>query len=207
MIVNRIFFFKTQLSISIIPKCFNSIEGGCAVTQNEDTLLRIYQLHNFGIMDEENVEYVGANAKMNEFEAVMGLCNLRHFEENRQKRKVLFERYRERLSKVEGIQLLQYDEDAVELNYTYCPIIVKPEEYGMNRDELHQLLAVGGIHARKYFYPITNEFACYRNSGFRGDVPVAHRISRQILTLPLYTDLEMEQVDRICDIIVEIKNN
>lgn len=186
-------------------KAFNTIEGGCAVTKDFDVMRRVYQLHNFGIMDEENVEFIGANAKMNEFEAVMGLCNLKHFEENRQKRKVLFDYYREHLSKVKGIKLLQFDEEKVELNYTYCPIFVDSEEYGMDRDALHQLMAIQGIHARKYFYPLTNEFSCYKKSGYKGDVPVAKRLSRQVLTLPLYTDLELEQVKRICEII-ERKN-
>ncbi|SFO24787.1 dTDP-4-amino-4,6-dideoxygalactose transaminase [Pseudobutyrivibrio sp. UC1225] len=186
-------------------KAFNTIEGGCAVTKDFEVMRRVYQLHNFGIMDEENVEFVGANAKMNEFEAIMGLCNLSHFEENRQKRKILFDTYRKRLSQVKGIKLLQYDEDAVELNYTYCPIIVDEEEYGMDRNALYQLLGIQGIHARKYFYPITNEFACFKDAGYKGDVPVAHRISRQVITLPLYTDLELSQVERICSII-ERKN-
>ncbi|SHJ33361.1 DegT/DnrJ/EryC1/StrS family aminotransferase [Pseudobutyrivibrio xylanivorans] len=189
-------------------KAFNTIEGGCAVTNDYDVIKRVYQLHNFGIMDEENVEYVGANAKMNEFQAAMGLCNLKHFEENRLKRKKLYDYYRERLSKIKGIQLLKYDEDAVELNYTYCPIIVNEDDYGINRDDLHKLLGEQGIHVRKYFYPITNEFACYKDFDFNGDVPIAHRVSRQILTLPLYTDLEMYQVQRICDLIEkrEMKN-
>ncbi len=182
-------------------KAFNTIEGGCVVTDDLDVLTRVYQLHNFGIMDEETVEFVGANAKMNEFEAIMGLCNLSHFDENRMKRKALFDYYRERLSKIKGIKLPQYDEANVELNYTYCPIVVDEKEYGMDRNQLHMTLDMNGIHARKYFYPITNEFNCYKDAGFKADVPVATGISRQVLTLPLYTDLELEQVKRICDII------
>ena len=182
-------------------KAFNTIEGGCAVVHDIDTITRIYQLHNFGIMDEENVDFVGANAKMNEFEAIMGLCNLEHFEENREKRKVLFDYYREALSEVPGVKLLEYDEDKVKLNYTYMPIFINPDEYGMDRDALAEKLLANGIHPRKYFYPITSQFTCYKDSGFKADVPVAERMSKQVMTLPLYTDLELEDVKNICDII------
>ncbi|MDC7280500.1 DegT/DnrJ/EryC1/StrS family aminotransferase [Butyrivibrio fibrisolvens] len=182
-------------------KAFNTIEGGCAAIHDMDIMTRIYQLHNFGIMNEENVEFVGANAKMNEFEAIMGLCNLKHFEENRQKRKVLFDYYREALADIPGIKLLEYDEKAVELNYTYMPIFVNADEYGMNRDELTDELLKYGIHPRKYFYPLTSQFNCYKDSGYKADVPVAEKMSKQVLTLPLYTDLDIEDVKRICDII------
>ena len=181
-------------------KAFNTIEGGCAVVKDMEVLKRIYQLHNFGIMDEEHVEFVGANAKMNEFEAIMGLCNLDHFEECRLKRKAVYEYYKQRLSQIAGIRLIESHQD-VELNYTYCPILVDSDEYGMDRDELHHMLEENHIHARKYFYPLTNEFSCYANCDFKADVPVARRISRQILTLPLYTDMEMDVATFICDII------
>ena len=188
-------------------KAFNTIEGGLAVVHDTATLTKVYQLHNFGIMDEENVEFVGANAKMNEFSAVMGLCNLKHFEENRLKRKELYDYYREHLKDIPGIKLLQYDEKALKLNYTYCPIFVDPEVYGMNRDELSDLLAENHIHSRKYFYPITSEFNCYKDSGYKADVPVSLKLSHQVLTLPLYTDLELENVEKICDIIKSNINN
>ncbi len=182
-------------------KAFNTIEGGLAIVHDTKTLTKVYQLHNFGIMDEESVEYVGANSKMNEFSAAMGLCNLKHFEENREKRKVLYDYYRKALSDIEGISMLQYDEKALKLNYTYCPIFVDPDKYGMNRDELSDILAENHIHSRKYFYPLTSQFNCYKDSGYKADVPVAERLSKQVLTLPLYTDLEMENVQKICDII------
>lgn len=182
-------------------KAFNTIEGGLAVVHDNKTLTRVYQLHNFGIMDEENVEFVGANAKMNEFQAIMGLCNLKHFEENRLKRKQLFDYYRKALSEIDGIGLLQYDEDSLKLNYTYCPIFVDPDIYGMTRDDLADILLKEHIHVRKYFYPITSEFNCYKAAGYKGDVPNAKRLSEQVLTLPLYTDLDIKVVEKICNII------
>lgn len=182
-------------------KSFNTIEGGLAVVHNTKALTRVYQLHNFGIMDEENVEFVGANAKMNEFQAIMGLCNLKHFEENRLKRKEIYDYYRQELSSVEGIRMLSYDEANLKLNYSYCPIFVDPDVYGMNRDELAEVLLSHHIHARKYFYPITSQFACYQAENYKADVPVAERLSKQVLTIPLYTDLALEDAARICNII------
>ena len=182
-------------------KAFNSIEGGLSVVHDTETLTKVYQLHNFGIMDEEHVEFVGANAKMNEFQAAMGLCNLRHFEENRLKRKELFTYYRERLSNIKGIRFLDYDEVHNEFNYTYCPIFVNKEAYGMDRNGLFERLAENHVHSRKYFYPIVNEFNCYKDLGFKGETPIAKKLSEEVLTLPLYTDLKLEQVKMICDII------
>ena len=182
-------------------KSFNTIEGGLAVVHSTEALTKVYQLHNFGIMDEEHVEFVGANAKMNEFQAAMGLCNLKHFEENRLKRKELFTYYRYRLSQIEGIRFLDYDEDNNIFNYTYCPIFIDQGKFGMDRDELFKKLADNHIHSRKYFYPITSQFKCYKDMNYRGEVPIAEKLSKQVLTLPLYTDLAMDQVKMICDII------
>lgn len=182
-------------------KCFTSIEGGCAVANDENLMLRIYQLQNFGIMNEESVVFVGGNAKMNEFQAAMGLCNLKHFEENTKKRKVLVEHYAERLKKVKGISFFDYKNKNIVFNYSYFPIFIDEDEYGKSRNETYDYLMKNGIHARKYFYPITSEFECYRESGFRGNVDVAKKKSENVLTLPLYTDLEVDIVDRICDLI------
>ncbi|WP_026519128.1 DegT/DnrJ/EryC1/StrS aminotransferase family protein [Butyrivibrio sp. FCS006] len=188
-------------------KCFNTIEGGCAVTRDKETMLKIYQLHNFGIVGRESVELVGANAKMNEFQAAMGICNLKHFEENRNARKVIFNRYRERLSGINGLRLLDYDEDKNTYNYSYMPIFVDSAEYGMNRDALRELLAKKHIYARKYFYPITNKFNCYKNIGFRGNTEIAEQKSKQVLALPLYADLNIETVEEICNVIEEGAGN
>ena len=181
-------------------KCFTSIEGGCAVTKDENLMLRIYQLQNFGIMDEESVVFVGGNAKMNEFQAAMGLCNMKHFEENTQKRKALVEHYVKRLKEVKGIRFFEYKDENIAFNYSYFPIFIN-DEYGKSRNELYDYLLQNGIHARKYFYPITSEFECYKGCEFKGDVTVAKKMSECVLTLPLYTDLEVGIVDRICDLL------
>jgi len=182
-------------------KAFNTIEGGCSVIHDANAMLKLYQIHNFGIMSEESVEFVGANAKMNEFQAVMGLCNLKNYEANRSKRKALVELYCELLKDTEGIRTLDYSQERIGYNYSYFPIFIDESIYGMNRDQVYEILKEQEIYTRKYFYPITCNFKCYKDLGFDGRVDVAERVSKQVLTLPLYPELEPENVERICTIL------
>jgi dTDP-4-amino-4,6-dideoxygalactose transaminase len=143
---------------------------------------------------------------MNEFCAAMGLCNLRHIGEEIAKRRILVERYRENLSGLKGVKINDEQPD-VESNYAYFPVYVNEKEYGHTRDDVYTELKKNGIIARKYFYPLTNSFACYRNQYDVEDTPVAYRISKGILTLPLYADLDVEVVDKICRILKEFGRN
>ncbi len=187
-------------------KVFNSIEGG-AVTYNDSEYGKIiYRLKNFGIKDEETVDGVGANAKMNEFCAAMGICNLRHINEEIAKRKAVYERYFDRLSDVKGI-ILNKIRSGVESNYAYFPIVVEPEAFGSSRDSVKDELEKHDIGARKYFYPITSEFDCYKDEYDSKKTPVAFEISRKVLTLPIYADLNLSTVDTICEIIRNIPGN
>lgn len=180
-------------------KVFHSIEGG-AVTYREPWLSDLlYKLKNFGITGKESVEYVGGNGKMNEFQAAMGLCNLNHVDGEIKKRKAVAERYRQRLLGVEGIRFSKGNPRVVS-NYAYLPVVF--DGYRRNRDEIYDLLAEQNIFARKYFYPCINAFDCYKDRFDEDDTPVAQRISRQVLTLPLYADLPLEVVERICDLIL-----
>lgn len=181
-------------------KVFNTIEGGAVSFHDEELGRKLYNLKNFGIRSEEEVESVGANAKMNEFCAAMGLCNLRHIEESIAGRKIVVERYRELLSKIRGIALCEPQSD-VNSNYSYLPILVNPDEYGHDRDYVFEKLKEQNLFARKYFYPITNSFNCFKGQFDPNQTPVALGISRRVLTLPLYPDLPLNIVDRICDII------
>lgn len=179
-------------------KVFNTIEGG-ALTFNDSSLLPILNgLKNFGITAPESVDYVGSNAKMNEFQAAMGLCNLRHIERNIDKRKKLVQRYHENLVGVAGIKLSSAQAD-VEDNYGYFPVVF--DGYKMTRDELVKKLEKHNIFARKYFYPLTNSFACYNDLYDIDQTPMAKYVAERVLTLPLYADLSIEKVDRICEII------
>lgn len=185
-------------------KVFNTIEGGCVCYSDKELGVRLYRLKNFGIRNEEVVDGIGANAKMNEFQAAMGLCNLRHIEEEIQKRKRLWECYRERLEKEPGIRLNECQKD-VKSNYAYFPILIDPERFGASRDQVCIGLQKEGIHARKYFYPITSSFDCYRGRFAPEKTPVAFKISNEVMTLPLYGDLEEDTVHKICDIILSLK--
>lgn len=182
-------------------KVFNTIEGGCVCFKNDAWVTLLNDMKNFGIHGPESVEFVGGNAKMNEFQAAMGLCNMKHLDDEIQKRKMVVERYRERLGGVEGIKLSVIQKDVVS-NYAYFPVVF--DEYKYTRNEVLERLAEKGIGARKYFYPLTNSFECYRNYPTAGTekTPIAQHIALRVLTLPLYADLTLEEVDRICDVVL-----
>ena len=179
-------------------KVFNTIEGG-AVTYNDSSIKQVLNdLKNFGITGPETVEYVGGNAKMNEFQAAMGICNLRHVDDEILKRKLVVERYNLNLGDIEGIRLPK-EQDGVESNYAYFPIVF--EDFKKTRDEVFEELKTNNINARKYFYPIVNSFDCYNDDYCPENTPVAKYIAERVLTLPLYSDLSHDDVDRICEII------
>lgn len=180
-------------------KVFNTIEGG-AVTFKDGKLSKVLNdLKNFGVTGPESVEYVGGNAKMNEFQAAMGICNLRHVDGQIEKRKNVVERYVERLSGIDGVKICK-PQYGIKSNYAYFPVVF--DGYKMNRDEVAEKLKSEDIFARKYFYPLTNSFECYKDSFDVEKTPVAKYISESVLTLPLYADLALEDADRICDIIL-----
>lgn len=182
-------------------KVFNTIEGG-AVTFSDASLIQIMNdIKNFGIRGPEDVAYIGGNAKMNEFQAAMGLCNLRHVDDEIQKRKLVVEHYKKRLMDVNGIRICDAQED-VKSNYAYFPVVF--DGYKYSRDEVFEILKEHGIIARKYFYPLTNDISCYKEyTSFGVDkTPIAKYIADRVLTLPLYADLKLEEVNKICDYIL-----
>lgn len=183
-------------------KVFNTIEGGAVCFKDKALGEEIYNLKNFGIRGPETVSGVGANAKMNEFCAAMGLCNLKHIDEEIAKRKIVVDRYRHHLENVEGIKLSPI-QDGVTQNYAYFPVVFDEEVFGKSRDEISEKLAENGIFSRKYFYPLANDFDCYKDKFDSNDTPIAKKISSRVLTLPLYADLKLDVVDRICDIILK----
>ena len=182
-------------------KVFNTIEGGALVYKNYDWKQKLYEMKNFGIVDPEHVSMPGMNCKMNEFQAAMGLCNLRHIDEEIEKRKIVFERYIDNLKDIIGLKIPILS-DNIKHNYSYFPIVVL-DEYGMSRDELYKLLEDNNIYSRKYFYPLISDYDCYKNDYDSNDTPIAKDISNRVLTLPMYADLSLENVDRICKIIKE----
>lgn len=186
-------------------KVFNTIEGGGVTYSDENIGRELYKLKNFGIQSQVMVDGVGSNAKMNEFQAAMGICNLRHITEEIAKRKSVVERYRKRLSNIDGIKIM-YDKENIQSNYAYFPVIFNEKTFGSTRNEVCDKLKENNIFARKYFYPLTNTFDCYHGKFDVNKTPVAQHIAKRVLTLPLYSDLSLEDVDRICDIILKAQN-
>ena len=182
-------------------KVFHTIEGGAVSYQDPSLRTKLNDLKNFGIHGPESVPDVGGNAKMNEFCAAMGICNLRHLDEEIDKRKTVYQQYCSRLSAVPGIQLNTI-RPGIRFNYAYFPVVF--DGYRYTRDEVFDLLAAQNILARKYFYPLTSAFDCYKGRpGFDPSAtPVARRIADHVLCLPIYADLPEAVVDRICDSIL-----
>lgn len=183
-------------------KVFNTIEGGALCFKDESKVQLLNDLKNFGIHGPEEVLYAGGNAKMNEFQAAMGLCNLIHVDEEILKRKKVVEKYRELLSHTKGIEFNKPKND-VEENYAYFPVIFNNFKY--TRDEVFELLKKNNIIARKYFYPLTNSFECYKKLSTAGayKTPVAKFLAERVLTLPLYASLSLDEIERICRLIIE----
>ena len=180
-------------------KVFNTIEGGAVTYKEENLKAKLNNLKNFGITGPESIEDIGGNAKMNEFQAAMGICNLRHIDNEIKKRKTVVERYIERLSGIKGIKICQ-SQERVKSNYAYFPVVF--DRYKFDRDEVFEKLKFQNIYARKYFYPLTSSFECYKDRFDVNATPVARDIADNILTLPLFADLSLHDVDRICDIIL-----
>ena len=171
-------------------KVFSTIEGGAVCSTDGRIAAFLDDEKNFGIRGPESCVSAGGNAKMSEFQAAMGLCNLRHFDEVLEKRKVLTERY---LSRLEGRVRILSPREGVTPNYAYMPVLMP------GRDAAFQRLAAQGIAARKYFYPLTSAVPCYAPSA--AQTPMAASLAEQVLCLPLYPDLPPEEVDRICAVL------
>lgn len=182
-------------------KVFNTIEGGCVTYGNEDLTKKLQIQKNFGMENAESYPEIAGNGKMNEFQAAMGLCNLRHVDGEIAKRKAAAEQYMNRLDGVKGLKAWKPQEN-VKHNYAYFPVLFDEKVFGKSRDEAAKILGDNGIFARKYFYPLTSSFACYQGKFNIQDTPVAEQAAEQVLTLPLYADLTIDEVNLICDIIL-----
>lgn len=180
-------------------KVFNTIEGGAVTFKNKELERILYDIKNFGITGPETVEYVGGNAKMNEFQAAMGICNLRHVDDEIEKRKKIVEKYIDALRNVNGIKLCEAKR-MVQSNYAYFPVVF--DGYKLNRDEIMEKLKVNNVFARKYFYPLTSQYECYKGMFDVKETPIAEYISKRVLTLPLYGELKQDEIDMICNIIL-----
>ncbi|HIT84334.1 MAG TPA: DegT/DnrJ/EryC1/StrS family aminotransferase [Candidatus Ornithomonoglobus intestinigallinarum] len=182
-------------------KVFNTIEGGCVAYSDNSLTDRLHMIKNFGMDKNGHYPEIGGNAKMNEFQAAMGICNLRHIDDEIEKRRRVAARYTERLSGVNGIKIWR-EQSGVTHNYAYFPVVFDKAEFGKSRDEAAAALAEHNIFARKYFFPPVNELECYGGRFEAQKTPIAKRISESVLALPIYAGLSIDDADMICDILL-----
>ncbi len=179
------------------------MEGGAIICHDDKIKKRIDYLKNFGFADEVTVVQPGINAKMNEMQAALGLLQLKEIDQNIAKRQEVADLYREKLQHVKGIRFL-IDIKGTKHNYSYFPVFVDQEKYGKSRDELYGELKENNIFGRRYFYPLISTFPIYRglDSAKSTNLAVAEKIAEQVICLPDYPDLALDDVKKICDIII-----
>jgi len=183
-------------------KVFNTFEGGAIVCKDAKTKQRIDHLKNFGFVDEVTVVAPGINGKMSEFNAALGLLQLQHIDGALRRRAEVDACYRAALADVPGIYCLGHGDSVHRHNHAYFPILVSAQ-YGRSRDELYEALRTAGIYARRYFFPLISDFPMYRHlpSAAVAKLPVARRAAEQILCLPIYPDLSIEDQQRVIAIV------
>jgi dTDP-4-amino-4,6-dideoxygalactose transaminase len=183
-------------------KTFNTFEGGALICRDAAAKARIDYLKNFGFASETKVIMSGTNGKMDEIRSAFGLLQLKYIDGEIAKRKKIAEIYREKLKGVSGIRCFE-DIENVRHNYIYFPIFVNENKYGKSRNGLYEKLKGNDILARRYFYPLISEFLPYKNlpSSNPENLPNATRLSREVICLPMYADLKVEDVERVVDII------
>lgn len=185
-------------------KLYHSIEGGMLTFKDSGIKQKFDYLKNFGFESEIEVVMPGTNAKMNEFQALMGEMILDHIDRLISQRKELYEQYRELLRNVPGIRLIPPLPTDVDYNYAYMPIEVDEKDFGVSRDKLYEELKKYNVFTRRYYYPLLCDFPCYRAITVNDSLSVARLAASKILTLPIYYDLSLEDVQKICNIIIAI---
>jgi len=189
-------------------KLYTTMEGGALVASSRTHKERVDFLKNFGIADEETVIGPGINGKLNEVQAAFGLLQLDIVEAEIERRSGIDAKYRERLAKVPGVELLGQLAETVP-NHGYFPIFVDQDRFGLSRDELHAALRACNIVTRKYFHPLCSHYPCYASlpSSRPENLPAAENIAARVLCLPIYGSLSLETVARICDAIEAIQSS
>ncbi len=185
-------------------KPYHSIEGGLLTFQDPGLKQKFDYLKNFGFKNETEVVMPGTNAKMNEFQALMGEMVLQHMPEILASRRRIYHHYRECLKDVPGIKVPPPLPKGVAYNYAYMPIEVEADAYGVSRDDLYETMKQYNVYTRRYFYPLLNDFACYQSVSIADSLAVARAVAERILTLPIYCTLALSDVEKICDLIKQI---
>ena len=185
-------------------KVYHTIEGGALITHDEKTKKRIDYLKNFGIADEVTVVGPGINSKMDEMRSAYGLLNLKQVDAAIEARHQVAIKYREALRLIEGITFFD-DMPGVKHNYSYFPIFIDAEKYGMSRDELYFKMKAADVLGRRYFYPLISEFSTYRGleSAKPENLPNAHKMADSVICLPMHHLLSDEDVQRVLECVVK----
>ena len=185
-------------------KVYNTIEGGAMVMHDEKTKKRIDYLKNFGFADEVTVVGPGINSKMDEMRSAYGLLNLKQVDAAIEARHQVAIKYREALRDVEGITFFD-DMPGVKHNYSYFPIFIDAEKYGMTRDELYFKMKEVNVLGRRYFYPLISEFSTYRGleSARPENLPKAHKMANSVVCLPMHHALTDEDINRILECVIK----
>ncbi|MBP7223210.1 MAG: DegT/DnrJ/EryC1/StrS family aminotransferase [Sedimentibacter sp.] len=183
-------------------KAYNTIEGGALICHDAETKKRIDYLKNFGFAGETTVIAPGINGKMDEVRAAYGLVSLNYVDDAIAKRREVALQYREALRNITGITVFE-DFVNVKHNYSYFPILVNEELYGLSRDELYEKMKANNIFGRRYFYPLISNFSTYRGlpSANKENLPVANRIADSVICLPIHHEIDEEDVSLIIEII------
>lgn len=188
-------------------KLFHTAEGGAVTVKNGQLKTRMDLLQNFGIKNEEEVIMPGINGKMNELQAAMGLAVLDHIEEERNKRQKLFKAYCRFLEGIDGIGICnnngKKEEDGIKKSYQYFVIRIDEKKFGRSRDDVYEMFKKFNVFTRKYFYPLCSEYACYSQlpSSGSSNLPIAHEVVNEVLCLPFYGQLGIDNAEKICMIL------
>ncbi len=177
-------------------KVFNTIEGGALVCRDEKTKKYIDQLKNFGFVDEITVDAPGINSKMDEVRAAFGLLNLKKIDAAISNRQKITQYYQNAFKNTEGIRFLNQKENT-QYNYAYFPIFINEKIVGKTRDEVYFYLKENHIMARRYFYPLISYFPMYRHLESAQHLPVAQKLAKEVLCLPIYADLNLNDAERV----------
>lgn len=181
-------------------KVYNTLEGGALVMHDEATKKRIDYLKNFGFANEVEVVAPGINSKVDEVRAAYGLLNLKHVDEAIEKRHQVAIKYREALRNVPGVRFFD-DMSGVRHNYSYFPVFINSEEFGMSRDDLYFKMKKANVLGRRYFFPLISTFSTYRGlpSAAHENLPVATRLANEVICLPMHHELSDEDINRVLD--------
>jgi len=181
-------------------KVFNTIEGGLLTYKDTSLTKKLELIKYYGMESSDDITYIGSNLKMNEFQAAMGLCNLPLLDNEIEHRKQIAQTYVNQLSNVQDIKVPNYKSN-IEYNYSYFPVLI--DHPSISRDEVFEHLKNKGINAKKYFYPLVTDYACYKGI-YEDNLPVSKRISEQVLCLPLYGEMTKEEVEYIIHQLKEV---